>query len=151
MTTGWIRGVYPTRAVPEKALERGELFVAESDGEVVGAAIINKQQTEEYKEGNWTSEPYENEITVLHTLVISPKEAGKGYGKKFVDFYEQYALSHNSRYLRMDTNARNLRARALYKKLGYTEVGIVDCDFNGIPSVKMVLLEKILNSGEESL
>ena len=46
--------------------------------------------------------------------------------------------------MRMDTNAKNAAARGLYKKLGYTEVGIVDSVFNGISGVKLVCLEKCL-------
>ena len=42
----------------------------------------------------------------------------------------------------MDTNAKNIGARRFYEKLGYTEVGIVPCVFNGIAGVELVLLEK---------
>lgn len=42
----------------------------------------------------------------------------------------------------MDTNQKNTAARALYKKLGYREVDIRLCGFNGIPGVNLVLLEK---------
>lgn len=42
----------------------------------------------------------------------------------------------------MDTNAKNTAARGFYKKLGYSEIGIVPCVFNGIPDVQLVLLEK---------
>ena len=80
----------------------------------------------------------------LHTLVVSPSASGKGYGKKFVKFYEDYVLSHGCPELRMDTNARNAAARGLYKKLGYKEIGIVPTVFNGIPDVQLVLLEKHL-------
>jgi ribosomal protein S18 acetylase RimI-like enzyme len=44
----------------------------------------------------------------------------------------------------MDTNVVNKTARALYKKLGYEEIGIIPCDFNGIPGFQMVLLEKYI-------
>ena len=44
----------------------------------------------------------------------------------------------------MDTNERNAAARSLYAGLGYQEVGIVSCDFNGIPGVRLVCLEKLL-------
>mgnify|MGYP000222635575 FL=1 len=64
--------------------------------------------------------------------------------KKLVKFYEDYALSHGCPELRMDTNARNAVARGLYKKLGYKEIGIVPTEFNGIPDVQLVLLEKHL-------
>ena len=76
--------------------------------------------------------------------MISPTSAGKGYGRKFLEFYEHYALEHECIELRIDTNAKNEVARAMYKKHGYTEVGIVSTDFNGIPDVKLVLLEKYL-------
>ena len=70
---GWIRTVYPTRETAENALERGDLFVAQDDEEVVGAAIINNQQVDAYKEGRWLYEAPDSEVMVLHTLVISQK------------------------------------------------------------------------------
>ena len=42
------------------------------------------------------------------------------------------------------SNARNAAARGLYKKLGYKGIGIVPTEFNGIPDVQLVLLEKHL-------
>ncbi len=142
--TGWIRGVYPTKEVVISALERDDIFVLECDFKIIGSAIINKIQLDEYKYGEWIDNPHESQVMVLHTLVISPDKKGKGYGKEFVSFYEKYARENGCHYLRMDTNERNTSARGLYKKLGYREVGTVPCDFNGIKSVKMVLLEKIL-------
>ncbi len=141
---GWIRGVYPTFDTAKNAFFKGELFIAENSGKIIGAAIINKKQMDSYKEGSWQYEASDEEVMVLHTLVISQKEAKKGFGTEFVGFYEKYAETSGCKYLRMDTNAKNKRARALYKKLGYTEIGIVDCVFNGIEGVKLVLLEKKL-------
>lgn len=142
---GWIRGVYPTLLTARASLERDDLFVMEADGGLVGAAIINQQQVDVYANGRWQDDPCGDEVMVLHTLVISPQEARKGYGRQFVHFYEAYALQNGCRFLRMDTNARNQRARAMYAKLGYREADIVDCVFNGIEGVKLVLLEKRLD------
>lgn len=47
--------------------------------------------------------------------------------------------------LRMDTNMINQRARKMYHNLGYQEVDIVPCVFNGIPDVQLVCLEKYYN------
>ena len=84
-------------------------------------------------------------MLVLHTLVVHPEAAGRGIGTRFVAFYEECAARMACPYLRMDTNARNAAARALYKKLGYIEVSIVPCVFNGIAGVDLVLLEKTLS------
>ncbi len=144
VTIGWIRGVYPTIDTARESFECGELFVQEDDGVIVGAGRINQEQVDVYAEGAWQYEAADEEVMVFHTLVISPKVSGKGYGTAFVDFYEKYALSNGCRYLRIDTNERNVQARKLYKKLGYREADIKPCVFNGIEGVQLVLLEKKL-------
>ena len=58
------------------------------------------------------------------------------------DFLEQYAREHGCTWLRIDTNARNISARRLYARLGYREVDIVPGEFNGIPDVQLVCMEK---------
>ena len=141
-TIGWIRGVYPTHETARLALERGDLFVQEAEGRIVGAAVINQVQVDVYAGANWAYPAPESEVMVLHTLVISPAAARQGYGAAFVAFYEEYARSKGCPFLRMDTNARNAWARAMYAKLGYREIGTVPCVFNGIEGVQLVLLEK---------
>lgn len=143
-TIGWARGVYPVRATAEGALARCDLFVLEDEGEVRGAAIINKTQVADYVQGHWAHDVPDERVCVLHTLVISPEVSGRGYGGAFLRFYEDYALTRGCDELRIDTNARNVVARAMYKRHGYSEVGVVPTTFNGIPGVNLVLLEKYL-------
>lgn len=99
-----------------------------------------------YAQGRWQHRVPDDSVYVLHTLVISPDSAGKGYGRAFLTFYEAYALRSGCKELRINTNARNTAARAMYQKHGYTEIGIVPTVFNGIPGVDLVLLEKYLES-----
>ena len=111
---GWISGVYPVRATAEEAIRRRDMFAGD------------------------------DEVCVLHTLVVDPNCSGRGVGSRFVEFYEKYALSRHCTVLRIDTNAINSAARRLYAKLGYREADIVPCAFNGIPNVNLILLEKKL-------
>ncbi|MBP3448564.1 MAG: GNAT family N-acetyltransferase [Clostridia bacterium] len=141
---GWNRNIYPTRKTAEEAYLRNDLFVSEDETGVVGTAVINHEQMDVYPLGNWQYDAPPDRVMVLHTLVISTRASGKGYGRKFVDFYEQYALENECPYLRMDTNERNVRARNLYRKLGYREIGIVPCTFHSMTGINMVLLEKKL-------
>ncbi len=139
---GWNRNIYPVKATAEAALLRDDLFVLEDESGVMGTAVINQEQMDVYPLGDWQYDATDEEIMVLHTLVISTKAARKGYAKKFVEFYENYAKEHGCPYLRMDTNERNVRARAMYKKLGYRKIGIVPCVFHSMTGINMVLLEK---------
>lgn len=141
-TTGWLPGVYPVEATARAAWKRGDLFVWEESGGIWAAAIINQLQVDAYAQGDWSCPAPEDKVMVLHTLVVDPARGGRGLGRGFVAFYEDYAREKGCTALRMDTNARNQRARELYKKLGYREAGIVPCTFNGIPGVELVLLEK---------
>lgn len=139
---GWVRGVYPTGQTAADALERDDLFVQEAAGRIVGAAIINRVQVDVYADVAWQYPAEDEQVMVLHTLVIEPAESRQGLGKAFVEFYEGYAAENGCAYLRMDTNARNVSARRLYGKQGYREAGVVPCVFNGISGVDLVMLEK---------
>lgn len=162
-TTGWFRNVYPVRKTAEDAVARGDMFVQEIGGQaggradggsraddsqsgncIVGTGIINQIQVDVYADGEWQYPAEDNEVMVLHTLIISRKTEERGLGKQFLAYYEAFALENGCRYLRLDTNARNKAARAFYKKHGYTEIGIVPTVFNGIPGVDLVLIEKKL-------
>ncbi len=149
-TIGWIRGIYPIRKTAEDACQRDDLFVLEDEGSIQGTAIINQIQVDSYKQGNWKHSVSDEQVCVLHTLVISPNRAEKGYGKAFLSYYEEYAINHGCIELRMDTNARNLVARNMYQKRGYEEIGIIPTDFNGIEGIELVLLEKYLGNTKSS-
>ena len=149
VTIGWDRAIYPTRKTAEDSLMRNDLFVMEEEGVIIASAIINQVQVPEYSLAAWKHEAPEDEVMVLHTLTVDPSRKAKGYGKAFVACYEEYAREHNCCYLRLDTNFINTRARKMYAGLGYEEIGIVNCVFNGIEGVRLVCLEKYLKDTEE--
>ena len=142
---GWIQGVYPVRKTAEDAALRDELFVYEENGRILASAILNRVQLPEYAEGDWKHPASDDEVMVMHTLTVEPAAASNGIGSRFAAFYENYAREQGCKVLRIDTNAKNAAARRLYARLGYREAGIIPCDFNGIPDVEMVLLEKTVS------
>ena len=130
-TIGWIRAIYPTRQTAADAIQAGDMYVAEEEGRIVADAP-------------WSRDETPDAVLVLHTLVVDPSYKGRGCATRFVHFYEDLGRKRNCTALRMDTNERNAAARSLYAGLGYQEVGIVSCDFNGIPGIRLVCLEKLL-------
>lgn len=141
LSTGWTRGVYPTERRLWTRWLPGTLYVLRT-GTCCGRRKLDQNQMAQYSQCTWRHDAPPEQVLVLHTLVVDPTVKGKGYGTAFVAFYEQLARETDRPYLRIDTNARNTPARALYKKLGYTEAGIVAGTFNGIPNVQLVCLEK---------
>lgn len=144
VTTGWERGIYPRRETAEAALKRNDMFVMEDDGYIVGSGIINKEQVDVYAKAKWKFASKDLEVMVLHTLAIDPDKSGRGYGKRFVKFYEDYGRKSGCKYLRMDTNERNKPARSLYKSLAFDEIDCLSCIFNGLEGVNLILFEKKL-------
>ena len=143
VTIGWKRDVYPTKATAAAAQEKQELYVLEDEGRIVAAMRLNQEQLPAYRDCQWEYPVADEQVMVMHTLVVDPAAGKHGYGKQMVAFYEQYAADHHCPSLRIDTNEKNVRARALYQQLGYKEVGIVPCTFNGLAGVPLVCLEKM--------
>ena len=146
VSIGWARGVYPTRATAQAGLDAGDLFVLDDGGTVYAAGRINREQVPVYAEVPWAHDAAPEQVLVLHTLVVDPAAGGHGYGTQFMRFYEQRARELGCPELRIDTNAKNANARRLHTSLGFREVAIAPCTFNGIEGVALVCLEKWLGS-----
>ena len=142
MTIGWQRGVYPTAQTAAAAIEAGDMFVEEDGGRVVASGRINRQQMPAYAKVSWRFEAPDDQVMVLHTLTVDPALGGRGYARAFLEFYEDCARRSGCTALRIDTNARNAVARAMYARHGYIESGVIPCEFNGIPGVQLVCMEK---------
>lgn len=145
-SVGWARGIYPTRATAQAALDDGALFVLADGGTVYAAGRINREQVPVYAEVPWAHDVPPEQVLVLHTLAVDPAAAGRGCGTQFVRFYAQRARALGCTVLRIDTNAKNAAARRLYARLGFREAAIVPCTFNGIAGVELVCLEKRLDA-----
>ena len=80
-TIGWIRGIYPTEATAQAALAADELFCMEHEGVVVAAGRINHEQVSVYAQIPWEdAHAPEEQVMVLHTLVVDPAYEGRGFG-----------------------------------------------------------------------
>ena len=141
---GWQRGVYPTAETAREAVDAGEMYVLESEGRVVASGRINRRQMPAYYDVNWRHAAPDEKVLVLHTLTVDPARQGQGIARQFLAFYEDCARRMGCEVLRIDTNAKNAAARAMYARHGYIESGVIPCEFNGIPGVNLVCMEKKL-------
>lgn len=71
------------------------------------------------------AQAYEKVAGGIHIacLIVNPSVRGKGVGRGFVTALMAQAKSHNAQFLTLNVYPENTPARALYKRLGFQEVG----------------------------
>jgi len=128
--SGWVLGVYPTRAWAEENLKN--LWVL-TEGETLGASmILNSAQPEDYGRLPWSVPAEPQEVFVIHTLCVPPSQAGRGYGKTMARFAIEEARRQGGRVIRLDTSAGNRPAAGLYEGLGFRLVGKLEVLHQGL-------------------
>jgi len=75
-TRAWRKGVYPTEAVFQAAIEAGTLYVGELDGALAAGMIITQGTDKTYGDAPWQIAAEDAETAVIHTLGVSPGAAG---------------------------------------------------------------------------
>lgn len=86
-----------------------EGFILEEDDTAVGFGLTAKTFS---REGGGM-------VLWLEELYILPDYRCRGLGKQYFDFIEEYARKNNFARIRLEVEEYNVRARALYERLGY--------------------------------
>ncbi len=125
------KGVYPTRRDAQSALDSGTLYVYEEDGDLLGSIIVDAVQPEEYRDITWGEPLCEDEVMVIHLLMVRPCAAGRGIGSALVRYAVELARARPCRALRLDTGSQNVPAVSLYKKSGFRIVAAAPMKVGG--------------------
>ena len=112
------KGIYPTRKDAEKAINVGTLYVYEENNGIAGSMIVDKVQPAEYTKISWDQTFANDEVMVIHLLMVRPSKAGQGIATSLVRYAMELAGSRSCKALRLDTGSQNIPALSLYKKLG---------------------------------
>jgi GNAT superfamily N-acetyltransferase len=109
---------------------RFNLIVFRENGEIIGHAIWHETNTEEHRKGGEPREKEDKKILhgflgkekdfiELHELWLTEEYRGKGYGKRFFDFFEEYMRRKG--YDSLVYYAFDPAAVAICRKRGYKE------------------------------
>lgn len=128
------KGIYPTKKDAEKALLNHALFVCEENGIVLGSIICDGFQPEEYQKIDWPSHAADEQVKVIHLLMVRPRAAGKGIGSALIRFVSETAKQQGCTAIRLDTGAQNTPAASLYQKLGFRLAATSSMKVGGIIS-----------------
>lgn len=138
-------GVYPTRKDAEKALRNDSLYVYEESGIVLGSIILDGRQPDEYRKIAWPSRAADEQVNVIHLLVVRPCASGKGIGSSLINYVLEVARQRSCIAVRLDTGEQNIPAVSLYKKLGFRLAAASSIKVGDvIPHKRHLFFEKIL-------
>lgn len=129
----------PSMDIVKNYITRGQCFVAEIAGEVIGVYVLL---------------PTRPETIELVNIAVNESEQGKGIGKQLVYHAIQQAKSQGYKTIEVGTGNSSVSQLALYQKCGFRITGI-DKDFflrhyheeiyeNGIQVIDMVRLSQDL-------
>lgn len=125
------KDIYPTRIDAKKAIDNQSLYVYVENNIVLGSIILNNQQPKEYRNINWKCKADDNQINVIHLLMIRPSAAKKGIGSSLINYALETAKRNSCIAVRLDTGAQNVPAVSLYKKLGFNLIASAAMNVGG--------------------
>lgn len=114
---------YPSLSKLKADIQKQELFLLEKSGRILGIIVITEEIPEEYFPITWLSQTDSN--IYIHRLAVHPEFWGKGYGKKLMDFAEDFAMKNGFESVRLDTFSQNLRNQRFYESRGYQRLGSI--------------------------
>lgn len=139
------KGIYPTKKDIEKAVNVGTLYVYEENNRIAGSIIVDKIQPIEYTKIVWGQTFTNDEVMVIHLLIVRPSKAGKGIATALVRYAMELAENNWCKALRLDTGSQNIPAVSLYKKLGFQIVATASMNVgSAIEHSGHLFLEKVL-------
>lgn len=141
---GWRRGVYPTPEVAAIAFGRGTLYLLYEGEALAGAVELNQEPEAAYTDAAWGAALTNEEILVVHTLVVHPAFQGKGAGRALLAEAEALAKARGLAAVRLDTWENNRAGKALYESRGYTFRGTADFGLENLGLKWFHLYEKLL-------
>lgn len=91
----------------EPRIERGEVWLRETDGGVAGLSVVERH----------------TDHLMLFSIAVSPDFQGAGHGAAMLRWLEDKAREWETPEMRLYTNARMERNIALYSAFGFQETG----------------------------
>jgi|HubBroStandDraft_1064217.scaffolds.fasta_scaffold00084_13 ribosomal protein S18 acetylase RimI-like enzyme len=128
---------FPEEAV-RPSLERGELYVAEWNGEVVGSFVLRYED-----EAFWGSQP--PVAGYLHQLAVRRDRPVRGLGRRLIERAEALVRETKRPLIRLDCVATNRSIIAYYEAVGFRPVRVVPYPHGD--EFDVLLMEKRLDGG----
>ncbi len=95
---------------------KAEIFVAEDNNEIIGFILISKSKGDDIHDFDFYGE--------MNYAYIKPEFRGKGIASNFFKKTKKWFKKNNLKYVKLDVNIKNMKARRIYEKWGFEDYEI---------------------------
>lgn len=129
----WRRGEHPDEKMVSDAVSAGELTIADDEGAIAAAVIVDHSFDESTAPGiPWTVACAQDEAAVVHVLAAAPAYRGTGIARELLLHVIDTARSQNMRTVRLGVAINNTPAVKLYESCGFTPIIVAKRFWGGI-------------------
>ena len=116
--------IYPTKEDFRVDINKNQLYVGLTDGQIAVVYALNQECDKEYENGCWKypDQPY----YVVHRLCVHPDFQHRGIAKQTLLHIEAELLKRDVHAIRLDAFNNNPFSLKLYDSLQYSRVGYAD-------------------------
>lgn len=117
----WEKGGHPSDDYLRSAIARGELWIAESAGDIAGAMVVNGEANSGYDRVPWQVEAAQGEYVIVHAFGVSSRCQGRGLGSAMMRAVISRSRAEGRKAIRLDLIDHNLPVAQVYLKLGFSK------------------------------
>ena len=143
----WKKDVYPTMDYIRPAVESGTMYVAEEEGDIVGAMVCNHAQGGEYHTVPWGVDVPPEKVSVIHLLAVDPGYHNRGIARALLSEAASDCRAAGDSVIRLDALPWNDPGRHLYESFGFEWRGDIPMTYPAAGRIKFSMYEYILDPG----
>ena len=140
----WKKNIYPNDNDWNAYIAKGEMYVILQDADIIGAVAVTHAQSKDYRKIHWTITAEDQDVAVVHLLMISPEYQGHGVATAALDEIIKLAESKKKRAVRLDAIKTNTPAQKLYEKYGFVNCGTAQEYYESTGTTEFIFYEYAL-------
>lgn len=141
------KALFPPVEMIEEAVAAQTQFIAEEDGRIAGAYMLDHHCDSTYADAGWSIEAGANEFAVMHALRVSPDFGGRSVSAMLIRHALETAREWEQKAVRLDVLAKNDAAVKLYLDFEFKIIKTVNIYYDDIgQDMEFLLMEYIIDS-----
>mgnify|MGYP004476088787 FL=1 len=140
----WKKNIYPNDDDWNSYIVKGEMYLILKDVDVIGAVAVTNAQSKEYRKIHWKVKADDQDVAVVHLLMVLPEYQGDGAATAALDEIIKLAADKKKKAVRLDAIGTNVPAQKLYEKYGFANCGTAQEYYESTGETEFVFYEYAL-------